>query len=324
MNRRRVAGALVASVCLVASVPGVAQTFPTKSLTIVVPFPAGGLTDQVARVLAQKLSESLRQTVIVDNRPGGGSQIAANFVKQAPADGHTLFIGDTGAFAINPGLYRKYSYDPLKDLQPISNLVASPLVLVVPKGSPANSVQDLLALAKKKPDGLNYASQGTGTVGHLLGELFKTKTGASLNHVPYKGSAPAITDVIGGQVDMLFDPVVTISPHVTAGKVKALAIAAPRRSAVLPDVRTLSELGVSGVEASVWFGMAVKAGTPDAIVARLNDEVVKALKSPDVVKRFTEQGLEILPTTSQQFGAFMKEETARWAPVVKASGATVD
>jgi tripartite-type tricarboxylate transporter receptor subunit TctC len=324
MNRRQVTIALAASLCAVAPLPGHAQAFPSKNITIVVPFPAGGLTDQVARVLAHKMGENMKATVVVDNKPGGGSQIAANTVKAAPADGHTLFIGDTGAFAVNHGLYKNYNYDPQKDLVPVSNLVASPLVLVVPKDSPANSVQDLIALSKTKPKGLNYASQGTGTIGHLLAEQFRTKTGININHVPYKGSAPAITDVIGGQVDLLFDPVVTISSHVTGGKVKALAIAAPKRSPALPDVKTLGELGIQGVDAGVWFGLMVKAGTPEPAVKRLNEEVVKALKNPDVAKRFTEQGLEILPTTPAEFGAFLKAESARWAPIVKASGATLD
>jgi tripartite-type tricarboxylate transporter receptor subunit TctC len=323
LNRRRLLAALAASLCI-APLASFAQPFPVKYITIVVPFPVGGLTDQIARVLAQKMGENMKATVVVDNRPGGGSQIAASAVKAAPADGHTLFIGDTGAFAINPGLYKHYSYEPQKDLVPVTNLVQSPLVLVVPKDSPANSVQDLIALAKARPNGLNYASQGTGAVGHLLAELFRTRTGVTLNHVPYKGSAPAINDVIGGQVDLLFDPIVTIAPYVTAGKVKALAIAASKRSPALPDVKTLSELGIQGVDNGAWFGLMVKAGTPEAVVKRLNEEAVKALTSPDVVKKFTDQGLEMLPGTPQDFGAFVKAETARWALVVNASGAKLD
>ena len=323
MKFRHVFHALAVSALVVAPLSGFGQTYPSKTITTIVPFPAGGLTDNVARVLSQNLAEQMKATVIVDNRPGGGSQIAGTLVKNAAADGHTLYVADTGAYAVNQGLYKNYSYDPLKDLQPVSNLVASPLVLVVPKSSPANSIQDLIALSKTKPGGLNYASQGTGTIGHLLAELFRTKTGIVLNHVPYKGSAPAIADVIGGQVDLLFDPVTTIAPHVTAGKVKALAIAAPKRSPALPDVKTLAELGVQGVDAGVWFGLTVRAGTPDAVVRKLNDEVVKVLKRPDVVKKFGEQGLEILPTTSEQFGAFLKSEHAKWGPIVKASGATL-
>jgi tripartite-type tricarboxylate transporter receptor subunit TctC len=322
MNLHRLlTGAALAAFAIVG--PAAAQTFPSKNINIVVPFPPGGVTDQVARVVAEKLQAGLGKPVIVENKPGAGGQIAAAAVLKADADGHTLFIGDSGALAINHGLYKKFSYDPLKDFTPISNLVASPLVLVVPKDSPANSVSELVALAKQK-NGLNYASQGIGTVGHLLGELFRTKTGTALNHVAYKGSAPALQDLAGGQVDLLFDPVITASPLVTSGKIKALGLAAAGRSATLPDVKTLSESGTPGVDAGVWFGLVAKAGTPEPVVRRLNEEVQKALKSPDVVKRFNDQGLEIVATTPAQFGAFMKDEVARWAPIVKASGASVE
>lgn len=323
MKTRRLTLAALALSGLALATGAHAQAFPSKNITIIVPFPAGGLTDQVARVVAEKMQGSLGKTVIVDNKPGAGGQIAAQVVKQAPADGHTLFIGDTGALAINPGLYKSFNYDPLKDFTPISNLVASPLVLVVPKDSPANSVAELIALAKKK-GGLNYASQGIGTVGHLLGELFRSKTGIPLNHVAYKGSAPALQDVAGGQVDLLFDPVISALPLVQGGKIKALAIAAASRSPALPEVKTMAEAGTPGVDAGVWFGMVAKTGTPDAVVQQLNAEVRKALASPDVVKRFTDQGLVLVGSTPADFGAFMKAEAARWAPIVKASGASVD
>ncbi|HEU0198803.1 MAG TPA: tripartite tricarboxylate transporter substrate binding protein [Burkholderiaceae bacterium] len=325
MNSRNLLKSFLATAGLVlASNAAFAQAFPTKTITIVVPFPPGGLTDQVARTVAQKLQTSLGKPVVVDNRPGGGGQIAAAALLKADADGHTLLVGDTGALAINQGLYRKFSYDPLKDFTPITTLVSSPLVLVVPKESPANSVQDLVALSKKKGSGLSFASQGVGTVGHLLGEMFRTQSGATLTHVAYKGSAPALNDVLGGHVDLLFDPVVTASPYVAGGKMKALGIAAPAKSSALPEVRPLKELGAPNIEASVWFGMVARAGTPAPVVAKLNQAVVAALKSPDVTKTFTDQGLEVLPKTADEFGAFMKSEVARWAPIVKASGATVD
>lgn len=301
-----------------------AQDFPSRNITLVVPFPAGGVTDQIARVLAQKMQESLGKTVIVENKPGAGGQIAAAQVKMAEADGHTVFIAATEMFAVNPGLFRKFSYDPLKDFMPVSSLISSPLVLVVPKDSPANSVQELVALSKSKPGGLYFASQGVGSIGHLLGELFRGKTGANMNHVAYKGSAPALQDVMGGQVEMMFDPVITTAPLLTGGKLKALGIAAPKRAAQLPEVRTLAELGMPGVDASVWFGAVVKAGTPAAVITKLNDALVKALNSPDVVKRFADQGLQTIPSTPQQFGIFMKEEITRWGALVKASGASVD
>lgn len=301
-----------------------AQSFPSQLVTIVVPFPAGGITDMIARQIAQQMQSTLGKPVIVENRPGGGGQIAANAVKRAEADGHTIFIGAAEMFTINPTLYRNFSYEPLKDFRPVTALASSPLVLVVPKDSPANSVSDLVALSKSRQGGLSYGSQGIGSIGHLLGGLFESKTAARLAHVPYKGSAPALQDMMSGQLDMMFDPVVTTSPLIKGSKLKPLAIAASRRSPALPDVRTLAELGIAGVDAGVWFGMVVKAGTPDAIVARLNEATVKAINSPEVNKRFTDNGLEPMPMTPQQFGGFLEREIKRWVPLVKASGASVD
>ncbi|WP_280150747.1 tripartite tricarboxylate transporter substrate binding protein [Piscinibacter sp. XHJ-5] len=323
-TRRQLLGALAASLALAFAAPASAQTFPSKTITIVVPFPPGGVTDQIARVLGQKLQDDLGKTVVIDNKPGAGGQIAAAQVKQADADGHTLFIAATEMFAINPGLFRKFSYDPVKDFAPVTTLISSPLVLVVPKNSLANSVQDLVQQARNKPGGLTFASQGIGSIGHLLGELFHAKTGGQFSHVAYKGSAPALQDVMSAQVDFMFDPVITTSPLIAGGKLKPLGLAAARRAAQLPEVRTLAELGTPGVDASVWFGAVVKAGTPEPVIARLNQALVKALKSPDVVKRFADQGLQTIPSTPQQFGVFMKDEIGRWGPLVKASGASVD
>jgi tripartite-type tricarboxylate transporter receptor subunit TctC len=322
--KRFLAVTLLAAVSLFGWTPASAQNFPSRVVTIIVPFPAGGITDMIARQIAQQMQISLGKPVIVENRPGGGGQIAAGAVKRAEADGHTIFIAATEMFAINPGLYRSFSYDPQKDFKPVTALAASPLVLVVPQASAANSVKDLVSLSRSKPGGLNYASQGIGSIGHLLGGLFAEKTGGHLTHVAYKGSAPALQDVVGGQVDMMFDPVISTSPLIKGGKVKPLAIAAQHRSPTLPEVRTLSELGISGLDAGVWFGMVVKAGTPDAIVARLNEESRKALESPEVAKRFADQGLEPMPMTPRQFGAFLDSESKRWAPLVKASGVSLD
>lgn len=321
-TRRLTLGALAGAALLALAGPAAAQSFPSKTITIVVPFPAGGVTDQIARVLAGKMQDHLGKTVVVDNKPGAGGQIAAQAVKAAEADGHTLFIGATEMFAINPGLFRKFSYDPVKDFQPVTTLISSPLVLVVPKDSPANSVADLVAAGKKKE--LNFASQGVGSIGHLLGELFRSRTSGNFAHVAYKGSAPALQDLMGAQVDLMFDPVITTAPLIGSGRLKALAIAAPKRAPQLPEVRTLAELGIAGVDAAVWFGAVVKAGTPEPVVARLNESLVKALHSPDVVKRFTEQGLQPIPSTPQAFGSFMKDEITRWGALVKSSGASVD
>lgn len=323
MNRRRLllASALARSF---AAAPAAAQTFPSRSITFVVPFPAGGITDQIARVLGQKVQDNLGKTVIVDNKPGAGGQIAAGQVKQAEADGHTIFIGATEMFAINPGLFRKFSYDPEKDFTPVTTLISSPLVLVVPAASSLNSVQDVIKAAHAKQTGLSFASQGVGSIGHLLGELFRTQAGGTFSHVAYRGSAPALQDVMGGQIDFMFDPVITTAPLIASGKLKPLGIAASKRAAQLPEVKTLTELGTQGVDASVWFGAVVKAGTPPAVVAKLNAALVEALKSPEVVKRFADQGLQTIPSTPAQFGAFMKDEIGRWGPLVKASGASVD
>jgi tripartite-type tricarboxylate transporter receptor subunit TctC len=301
-----------------------AQAFPSRSLTLLVPFPPGGSTDMVARVIAEKLQASLGRTVVVENRPGGGAQIAASALMKANADGHTLMIGDTGALAVNTTLYPKLSFDPLKDFAPVTALVSTPLVLVVSPENKAAKASDVVAHARQNPKGVSYASQGIGTIGHLLGEQLRERSGAPFHHVAYRGSAPALQDVIGGQVEMLFDPVSTAWPMITAGKVKALGVASARRSPALPQVPTLAEAGVPGVEGNVWWGLVVKAGTPPAAVNRLNAEVHKALASPDVAKRFAELGLESTPMSPERFGEFMKAEVARWAPIVKASGATVD
>lgn len=321
-NRRTLLSAT--ALALTATFGAHAQTFPTRTVTMVVPFPAGGITDAIARALAQKMGDQLGKPVIVDNKPGGGGQIAANYVRQQAADGHTLFVGATEMFAINPTLFRSFTYDPIKDFTPITSLITSPLVLVVPSSSSMNSVNDLIQQAKTRKDGLNFASQGIGSIGHLLGELFRGKTGGHYNHVAYKGSAPALQDVMGGQVDFMFDPVITTAPLIAGKKLKPLAIAAAKRSPQLPDVPTLGELGIQGVDAGVWFGAVAKAGTPAAAVDKLNDALLKAMNDPEVLKRFMDQGMQPFPSTPAQFGSFMQAEQTRWSALVKASGATVD
>ena len=324
MLLRRTVIAALSATALAGLAHAQAPAFPTRPVTMVVPFPAGGITDTIARALAQKMGDTLGQSVIVDNKPGGGGQIAATQVKQAAADGHTVFVGATEMFAINQNLFRKFSYEPLKDFTPISSLIASPLVLVVPANSPVNSVNDLVQQAKTRKGGMNFASQDIGSIGHLLGELFRGQTGGEYNHVAYKGSAPALQDVMAGQVDMMFDPVITTAPLIAGKKLKPLAIAAAKRSPQLPDVPTLAELGIKGVDAGVWFGAVAKAGTPEPVVAKLNDAFLKALKDPEILKRFSEQGMQPFPSSPAQFGSFMQSEVARWAPLIKASGASVD
>lgn len=323
-NRRQLFAAGAASLAACLGTPAIAQNFPNRAVTMVVPFPAGGITDAVARALASKMGEQLGKPVIVDNRPGGGGQIAAAYVRQQATDGHTLYVGATEMFAINPSLFRNFSYDPLKDFTPVTSLIASPLVLVVPANSSLTSVKELIAQAKSRKDGLNFASQGMGSIGHLLGETFRGKVGGKFNHVAYKGSAPALQDVMGGQVDFMFDPVITTAPLVAGKKLKPLAIAADKRSPQMPEVPTLAELGVSGVNAGVWFGAVVKTGTTAVVVERLNDAIHQAMKDPEVVKRFADQGMQAFPSTPAQFGSFMQSELTKWGPLVKASGASIE
>lgn len=324
MTHRRIFLAAVAATVMASSAWAQSPAFPSRPVTIVVPFPAGGITDAISRALALKMADTLGKPVIVDNKPGAGGQIAAAQVKQADADGHTIFVGATEMFAINQNLYRKFGYDPVKDFAPVTSLIASPLVLVVPSNSPANSVAELVQQAKSSKDGLNFASQGMGSIGHLLGELFRGKTGGNYQHVAYKGSAPALLDVMSGQVEMMFDPIISTGPLIAGKKLKPLAIAANKRSAQLPNVPTLSELGIQGVDAGVWFGAVVKTGTPPAAIARLNDAFLKALNEPDIQKRFADQGMQSFPSTPGQFGSFIQSEVTRWAPLIKASGATID
>jgi len=295
-------------VACAAAMPGVAlaQGFPTKPITIIVPFPPGGVTDPVARQVGARVAENVKQSVIVENKPGASGIIASEYVKRQPADGYTVLFGFTGSHAVNPTLYSKLPYDPQKDFQPVTLIINTPHILVVPADSPAKSVADLVALAKTKPGGLTFASQGIGAGGHLLGEMFKAQTKSNLSHVPYKGSAPALTDMLAGRVD------------------RALAIANKTRSKLLPDVPTMAEAGFPGVEMDQWFGMMVPAGTPQPVVQRLNQEFIKAVRSPDIEKSLTERGLDVVTTTPDQFAAVIKADTATLGKVVRESGAKAD
>ena len=325
MNLRRSAlRAITVAACLVAPLPGFAQAYPLKPITFVVPFPPGGVTDPVARMVGQKMSESVKQSVIVENKPGASGIIASEYVKRSPPDGYTVLMGFTGSHSVNPSLYSKLPYDPVKDFQPVTVLISTKHVLVVPAESPAKSVADLVALAKKSPNGLTFASQGVGAGGHLLGEMLKAKTGTNLTHVAYKGSAPALQDMLANRVDLFFDAIVTSLPYIKDGKLKALAVASPTRSAALPNVPTMAEAGFPGIEMDQWFGMFVPAGTPAPIVAKLYDELVKAVRSPDVSGKITAQGLDVMTTTPAEFAALMRDDAVKLGKVVKDSGAKAD
>lgn len=310
--------------CTLIAGTAAAQSPFNHPVTIIVPFAAGGITDQLARALGAKVQASVGQPVVIENRPGGGAQIAVNALKQAPADGHTVFIGDIGALALNVSMFSQLSYDPLKDFAPVARLVIAPSMLVVPKESPYNSVGELIAAAKSRPQGLTCASQGAGSGGHLFCELARTQVGAKMNHVPYKGSAPALTDVIGGQVDLLFDALPTSGAFVKEGKVKPLAVGTDKRMAQFPNVPTLAETGYANINEVGWFGVVARAGTPAPLVARLNAEFSAAMQSPEVAKRFVDQGLEIATQEPKAFNDFMASEIAKWGKVIRDAGIKLD
>ena len=301
-----------------------AQTFPSRPITIVIPFPPGGISDNSTRVIAQKATAGLGQPIVIENRPGAGGQIGADAVKSANPDGHTLYLANIGSHGINQSLYSKLSYDPTKDFEPITVLFSSPTLVVVPAASPVKSMAELVAYAKSKPGKASYGSQSIGSGGHLSGEIVKMKNGVDLIHVPYKGSAPVLTDLVAGRIDFLFDPITTALPFVKDGKLRALAITADKRSPLIPDVPTLRELGFVGYDVNPWFGIAAPAGTPRPVIDRLNAEFAKAAKDPEVVKRLADQGIEAMSMTPEEFAAFIRSETARWTEVVKASGAKAD
>jgi tripartite-type tricarboxylate transporter receptor subunit TctC len=313
-------GALFACIATVAS----AQGYPNRTIRLVVPFPAAGTTDILARAAAQKLTEAFGQSVVVDNRAGAAGNIGSDLVAKSAPDGYTLLMGTVGTHAINPSLYSKMPYDHVKDFVPVVLVAGVPNVLVVNPALPVNSVADLIKLAKDKPGQINFASSGSGTSIHLSGELFKTMAGVDITHVPYKGSSPALVDLIGGQVQIMFDNLPSALPQIKAGKLRAIAVTSLKRAPVLPDVPTISESGLPGFEASSWFGVLAPAGTPAPIVARINAEVNKWLQSADARERLLSQGAEAVGGSPEQFGNFIRAESEKWAKVVKASGAKVD
>ncbi|CAG9179956.1 tripartite tricarboxylate transporter substrate binding protein [Cupriavidus respiraculi] len=326
-SRRRLLAAGVALAAGFAGVSGSAfaqGTYPTKPITMIVPFSAGGTTDILARIVSLQLGKALGQPVVVDNRPGAGGNIGASLAAKAPADGYTLFMGTIGTHAINQSLYSKLPYDPVKDFAPITRVAMVPNVVVVNPAVPAKNIKELIAYVKANPDKLSYGSSGSGSSMHLSGELFNSMTGLNIQHIPYKGSAPAVNDLLGNQIGLMFDNLPSSYQHVKAGKLRALAVTSGKRSPALPDVPTVAEAGVPGYEATSWFALYATGGTPQAIVDRLNAEVVKILAMPEVKKQMDGQGAEPNPEKPAQLAAFMKAETAKWAKVVKASGATVD
>jgi tripartite-type tricarboxylate transporter receptor subunit TctC len=314
---------LAALLALSAAAAG-AQTYPSKPIRLVVPFPAGGSLDVVARAIGQKLSEAWGQPIVVDNRPGAGGNIGADLVAKSRPDGYTILEGALSTHAVNVSLYSRMPYDPVRDFDPITLVAVTPNVLVLNPSVPANNVKELIAYAKANPGKLSFASGSNGSAGHLAGELFKTEAGVDMVHVPYKGAAPAMQDLLAGRVQLMFDNLANSMQQVRAGKLRALAVTTARRSTLVPDLPTLSEAGLPGFDISTWWGFLAPAGTPREIVAKWNAEVARILATPEMKAFFAQQGAEPSPTSPEAFGAMIQSEIAKYAKIVKASGAKVD
>jgi tripartite-type tricarboxylate transporter receptor subunit TctC len=301
-----------------------AQSYPAKPVRMVVPFPAGGATDIVGRLIAQKLTESWGQPVIVDNRSGAGGTIGSDVAAKSAPDGYTMLIGTSSTHAIAPSLYSRLPYDPVRDFAPVTLVASATILLAVHPSLPAKNVRELIALGRKKPNALSFASSGNGGISHLIGEHFKAAGGIEMLHVPYKGDTPALVDLVSGQVHLMFGTAVSFLPYVRAGRLNALAVTNPERSPIAPDVPTIAESGLPGFEALQWFGIFVPAGTSRDIVARLNAEIVKIARLPDIRERMTSLGADAVGNAPEQFAGFLKADTAKWAKVVKQSGARID
>ena len=322
------AKALVTLAIAIAMSPSHAQTttrdYPTRPIRLIVTFPPGGPTDIVARAVGQKIGEAWGQPVVVDNRPGAGGNIGMDLVAKSPADGYTLVLGSFGPMIISPYVYSKLPYDPVKDFAPITLGATSWFFLVVHPSVPAQSVKELIALAKSKPGGLAFSSSGSASPSHLASELLKSVAGINLTHVPYKGGAPAVAAVVGGEVQMAIESPPPIVPQVKAGKLRALGAARPNRSPLLPDVPTVSEAGLPGFHAGSWYGFLTPAGTPKPIIDKLNAEMVKAIRSQELRDRFAAVGAEAVGDKSEEFAAFIRSELKRWEKVVRAAGVKAD
>lgn len=301
---------------------GLAQSdnYPSRPITILVPFPPGGISDVMTRAVAQKVADGLKTNIVIDNRGGGGGVPAALALKQSAPDGYTLFLANNGLFAIMPAMGGEARFDPLKDFAPITPIVSFPSVLMVPAGLPAKSVKELVELAKTKPGGINFASQGVGSGGHVLGEMLRLKSGAKMVHVPYRGAGPAVTDVAAGNVDMLFGSYVSGAGQVQAGKIRLLGWTAHKRSPAIPDVPTMAEAGFPGTELEIWHGIVAPPGTPAPIVRKLNEEFVKALRSPEILAMFAKQAADGLPTTPEAFSKLIASDVERLGKVVREAG----
>lgn len=321
---RRPLGTTLLAAAMASGGAATAATYPAKPIRLIVPFPAGGPTDAMARLIGQHLSQQLGQPVVVDNRGGAGGTIATEAVATAAPDGYTLFFSTTGTMAINPSLYRSMKVDPLKAFDAVGSVASTVNVLVVPNSLPVTNVRDLVALAKQKPGTLTFGSAGNGSSNHLSGELFKSMAGIDIVHVPYKGSAAAFTDLLGGRISMMFDTVSSQVQYIGTGKVRALGVTGPTRSDALPKVPTIAESGLPGFEVTIWFGLSTPKGTPPDVVQRLNGELQKVLAQADVQSQLAALGARPLPGSPADFARLVQHDAGKWSPVVKASGASLD
>ena len=296
--------------------------YPERAIHLIVPYPPGGLTDAVARAVAKALSDRVQQPVVVENIAGGGGNIGADKAAKSPADGYTLYIGNNATVGLNTLMYKQLAFDPIADLAPIALIAESQTVLVVNPSLPVKSVAELIALAKSKPGQLNFGSTGTGGLSHLVGELFNSGAGIRMTHIPYKGTGPALTDLLGGQIQVMFND--TALPHIQSGKLRALAVTGAKRWPQLPDVPTLAELGMPGYETYNWFGILAPAKTPAAIVARLNRELVAIMQDPAMKAWMESRGAEAVTSSPEEFAAYIKKDLAKWARVVKEAGITAE
>ena len=319
----RAFAAFAAGVLFLATCAAQAQEYPNKPVRIIVPFSAGGSSDPVARLIARHLTTALGQPFVVENRPGAGGNLGTDLVAKAAPDGYTVLFA-AGSTAINPSLYSRLPFDPVKDLEPVIHVATLSGILVAHPSVPAASVRELIQLARSKPGGVTYASAGSGTVPHLAGELFRAASKVEMTHVPYKGSNPALADLIGGQVQVMFANMPGTLQHVKAGRLKVIAVTGAKRSELLPDVPTIAESGLAGYEAPNWYGIFAPAGTPATVIARLNSEINKAMAAPEFVEHMRLEGAEGIGGSPAQFRAFFAGEIERWAPVVKAAGVKAD
>ncbi len=303
---------------------GAADAYPSRTMRMIVPFPPGGGTDIMGRTVAAKLSESFSVQVVVDNRGGAGGIIGTELAAKANPDGHTLLMGSVSTISINPSLHKKLPFDTVRDLAPISLMASTPSVLVVTANLPVKSAKDLIALAKSKPGQLNFSSAGSGTSHHLGGELFKVMAGIDIVPVPYKGTAPAVTDLVSGQVAMMIANMPAVMPMIKAGRLKPLAVTTLKRSSLMPDLPTMAESGVPGFEVIIWYGVLAPSGIPKPIIARLNQEIKKIVQIPDVKERLAAQGAEAISSTPEEFAKRIREDMNKWAKIVRSSGARPD